>query len=247
MSTDLRHRLEAGIPALGSSIDGRRFTFQASLHGLELQPGGYVAIGTTRLGHVHVVEHAWVEAGTLDAGLGGDSAGAALMVGVARGDGVVLEGDGAPFHDETVSPASAEAVEAWIARTRPKRAALDVGVLTLEPSVRFSLDAGGFDRHTFFCGQSGSGKTYALGTVLERLLLETTLRIVVLDPNSDFVRLGQVRGDVEPSLAARYGRRSRARGAACRGGSRAAPRPFRGLRRRRAGGRAAARPDPRPG
>ncbi len=39
----------------------------------------------------------------------------------------------------------------------------------------------------------------------------------------------------------------RARGAAGRGGSRAAPRPFRGLRRRRAGGCAAARPDPRPG
>ena len=61
--------------------------------------------------------------------------------------------------------------------------------LLLEPGVRFSLDAGGFDRHTFFCGQSGSGKTYALGTALERLLLETTLRLVVLDPNLDFVRL----------------------------------------------------------
>ena len=41
------------------------------------------------------------------------------------------------------------------------------------------LDAGGFGRHTFLCGQSGSGKTYSLGVVLERLLLETDLRIVV--------------------------------------------------------------------
>jgi type IV secretory pathway VirB4 component len=65
------------------------------------------------------------------------------------------------------------------------------------------LDAGGFDRHTFFCGQSGSGKTYALGTVLERLLLETSLRIVVLDPNSDFVRLDDVRDDVDAELADR--------------------------------------------
>ena len=66
--------------------------------------------------------------------------------------------------------------------------------------MRVSLDASGFDRHTFFCGQSGSGKTYALGTVLERLILETSLRIVVLDPNSDFVRLGEVREErIRPS------------------------------------------------
>ena len=63
--------------------------------------------------------------------------------------------------------------------------------------MRVSLDASGFDRHTFFCGQSGSGKTYALGTVLERLILDTDLRIVVLDPNSDFVRLGEVREGAE--------------------------------------------------
>ena len=52
-----------------------------------------------------------------------------------------------------------------------------------------ALDAGGFDRHSFLCGQSGSGKTYSMGVILERLLLETSLRIVVLDPNSDYVKL----------------------------------------------------------
>ena len=68
----------------------------------------------------------------------------------------------------------------------------------------FQLDAGGFDRHTFLCGQSGSGKTYSLGLVLEQLLLETDLRILVLDPNSDFVRLGRVREGADAGLAARY-------------------------------------------
>jgi uncharacterized protein len=38
----------------------------------------------------------------------------------------------------------------------------------------------------------------------ERLLIETDLRLVVLDPNSDFVRLGQVRADADPALAERY-------------------------------------------
>jgi hypothetical protein len=71
--------------------------------------------------------------------------------------------------------------------------------------VPLSLDAGGFGRHTFLCGQSGSGKTYSLGVVLERLLLETSLRVVILDPNSDFVRLGEVRDGADPELARRFG------------------------------------------
>ena len=70
--------------------------------------------------------------------------------------------------------------------------------------VPFALDAGGFDRHTFLCGQSGSGKTYALGTILERLLLETSIRIVILDPNSDYARLAETRADDPSAVAARY-------------------------------------------
>ncbi|WP_394251999.1 ATP-binding protein [Arthrobacter pityocampae] len=55
------------------------------------------------------------------------------------------------------------------------------------------LDATRFNRHTFWCGQSGSGKTYALGVLLEQLLLRTRLPLLVLDPNADFVRLGDLR------------------------------------------------------
>lgn len=51
------------------------------------------------------------------------------------------------------------------------------------------------NRHTFWCGQSGSGKTYALGVLLEQVLLHTRLPVVILDPNSDFVKLGEVRED----------------------------------------------------
>lgn len=58
------------------------------------------------------------------------------------------------------------------------------------------------NRHTFWCGQSGSGKTYALGVLLEQVLLHTRLPLVVLDPNSDFVRLGETREDAPPEVAA---------------------------------------------
>jgi DNA helicase HerA-like ATPase len=54
------------------------------------------------------------------------------------------------------------------------------------------LRAAGFSRHTFLCGQSGSGKTYAMGRLLEQLLLETELQMIVLDPNSDYVRLSEL-------------------------------------------------------
>ena len=53
----------------------------------------------------------------------------------------------------------------------------------------------GFDRHTFLCPQSGSGKTYSLGVILEHVLVESELRGPVFYPNSDFVRLGTVRGN----------------------------------------------------
>ncbi|MDL5351427.1 hypothetical protein [Microbacterium sp. zg-YB36] len=32
------------------------------------------------------------------------------------------------------------------------------------------------NRHTFWCGQSGSGKTYALGVLLEQLILESGVK-----------------------------------------------------------------------
>ncbi|MCC6271352.1 MAG: ATP-binding protein, partial [Microbacteriaceae bacterium] len=88
---------------------------------------------------------------------------------------------------------------------QPGRASLGVGQLTFAPGVPLALDAGAFDRHTFLCGQSGSGKTYALGTILERLLLETSLRIIVLDPNSDFVRLAEIREDIPDDVREGYG------------------------------------------
>jgi DNA helicase HerA-like ATPase len=65
------------------------------------------------------------------------------------------------------------------------------------------LRSQGFGRHTFLCGQSGSGKTYALGVLLEQLVLGTGLRMVVLDPNSDFVHLDRTRPGVPAEVADR--------------------------------------------
>jgi uncharacterized protein len=207
---DLRRDLERAVLPLATSVDGRRFTFQASLHDLAFQAGGYVVLENgigPRLGQVITLESQSREGPELALSLGEDlSANSRVILRYARGEGVLLDGGGAPFHDVAARPAAPHEVAAWLERTRPQRAGLEIGELVLAPGVPCSLDAGGFDRHTFLCGQSGSGKTYSLGLVLERLLLETDLRIVVLDPNSDFVRLGSVREGADGDLASRYGR-----------------------------------------
>jgi DNA helicase HerA-like ATPase len=188
----IREALELALLPLATSVDGRRFSFQVSLHGLELEPGGYVAIegdGSTRLGQLLSLELRQQD--TTAPGLG------EVRIRAGGGEGVVLHGDDRPFHDALVRRAAPDEVGAWLESTRPDRAQLDVGELALAHGVPFRLDAGGFGRHTFLCGQSGSGKTYSLGVLLERLLMETNLRVVVLDPNSDYVRLGEPRVDDE--------------------------------------------------
>lgn len=46
--------------------------------------------------------------------------------------------------------------------------------------------------HSVVLAQSGSGKSFMVGRLVEELLLKTKARIVILDPNSDFVRLTDV-------------------------------------------------------
>jgi DNA helicase HerA-like ATPase len=200
----VRRQIEEAILPLATSIDGRRFEFQASLHGLELEVGGYVALESDegkRLGQVVALELARVDGSEMTSGDGPLELRTRITVRLARGEGVVLAGDGRPFHDALARPADAADVAEWLAETRPARATPSIGELLLAPGAPATLDAGGFDRHTFMCGQSGSGKTYSLGLVLERLLVETDLRLIILDPNSDYVRLGEQREDADAQLA----------------------------------------------
>lgn len=196
-----RTQIERTVLPLATSVEGASFTFQASLHDLQLRRGGYVALGDgapARLGLVTDItasrERTAETEGTGD-----------IEFQIARGGGIVVDSDGRPFHDAAVRPATPAEVRSWLDRSRPPRSALVVGELLHAPGVPAELDGGGLGRHTFFCGQSGSGKTYALGGLLEQVLLETSLRVIVLDPNSDYVGLARVRPGVAPEVASRYG------------------------------------------
>jgi DNA helicase HerA-like ATPase len=218
-----RERIEHSILPLASSVDGRTFRFQASAYALPAQVGGYVVLDGTgggRLGQVTALELEHDEVGTL--GFEGSDGTARvesrLIVRLARGSGALLEGNLEPFHDATVRAATSDELRAWLDRAAAPRAQLQIGDLALAEGVPYSLDAGGFGRHTFLCGQSGSGKTYALGLILERLLLDTDLRVVVLDPNSDYTQMARVRKGTERGLARRY--RAAAAGVVVRRGTR---------------------------
>ncbi len=177
---------------LATSVDGRWFSYAVSPDRLDVTTGGYVVLGHLsgpRLGQVTRI------------GLSGRTGRGPR---VAEVEGRVLDGPDGAFDQARARAATPDEVKRWLDDIRPSRGSLAVGSLALDPRLELGLDAGAFDRHTFLCGQSGSGKTYALGTILERLLVETSLRIVILDPNSDFVRLGELRDDSPETVRTAY-------------------------------------------
>jgi hypothetical protein len=106
-----------------------------------------------------------------------------------------------PYRGAPVAPISVEELGALQGSSG---ADLPIGTWTTSGvEVPARLRSQGFGRHTFLCGQSGSGKTYALGVILEQLLLGTDLRMVVFDPNADFVGLGETLPGAPPEAVAR--------------------------------------------
>ena len=210
-SADLRRELRQAsqVMPLGWSAGGRRFSFQAPLT-LSLAGGGYAlmttAEGTRYLGQVldRVVTERTGPTWTLEAGQTATTAGGVreaqvevpirllegageLLVRVDGDELVAVTSDDA-FREADLATAPPELVAAFMDQVDSGATLLDIGETTSGGRAR--LHAQGFARHTFLCGQSGAGKTYALGVVLERLLMETELRLVALDPNGDYVGLG---------------------------------------------------------
>ncbi len=204
-------------PPLAYSTDGRRFAFQTRVVDalpiggfVEMRPeSGPVVLGQVTSAAVEVRDGPEVGlAGGAGLGLDPDVAeithtsirlrvpviaGAGTILAVLDEDAVRDPGPADVFDNATIAAADPAIIAAFLDRWSARRLTVDVGRATGVDGERARLAAEGFGRHTFLCGQSGSGKSYALGVILERLLLETSLRVVVLDPNGDFVHLGELR------------------------------------------------------
>jgi uncharacterized protein len=207
----------ATIP-LAYSTDGKTFGYQASLTE-DLPVGGYVQLSTEEgakyIGQIiskDVVAREGPDikiagSGGLAEGLDGIDVSETtfkIRLQAVEGYGVLLARmtpDGFTsttlhdlFRDARISIADGDSIAKYLSERAGRSKTLNIGpALFSDGRARALLDASGFNRHTFLCGQSGSGKTYSLGVMLEQLLLETDLRILILDPNSDFVRLTKLR------------------------------------------------------
>jgi len=181
-----------------SSPDGRGFQF-AGARGQWLESGAFVTLReldptgrehTTQLGQIEAVTHS----------LGVAAQGSGRLLGILGADGTLDDRHTTAFDEGEMAGAEPSDVEALHLSTG---ASLEIGryLAAADESIKSTADATParllphrFNRHTFWCGQSGSGKTYALGVVLEQLLLHTALPMVIFDPNADFVRLGEAGG-----------------------------------------------------
>jgi DNA helicase HerA-like ATPase len=195
------------------SLTGREVTFTAR-HDSGLEVGGFVIVTTPHGVRLLVQvddlvlserEGMKVEVDTDEFGPSvaatTRSAQVALLLRFVTGSGSVLaevtdDGLGpipaGGFAEGHVAVAPAEVVRELVDRSVGNSAGLPVGEVE-SAGVPALLKAAGFSRHTFMVGQSGSGKTYTLGVLLERLLVHTSLPIVVVDPNGDHRHLGSLR------------------------------------------------------
>lgn len=207
-------RSDAGFEQGAWGVDGHTFAFEVALS-RPLPVGGYVVLtardGRTYLGQItdqQITARPGPQVSVdLGAALGGSAAlghaSVTVNVRLASGRGRLLatvedEGFGpidrrATFDLATIAEAPGDLVDEHLRWSLGGATGLDTGAASFgSGAVVPLLKAKGFNRHTFLCGQSGSGKTYGLGVLLERLLLHTTLRMLILDPNSDYVGLGDL-------------------------------------------------------
>ena len=119
------------------------------------------------------------------------------ILGILDPEGAVQLGTTDPFVGASIERATREV---WAALEQKRSADMEVGT---SRAGRALLSSSSFNRHTFLCGQSGSGKSYAMGVLLEQLLIDTELPIVILDPNGDFVGLGNTLATATPDDSGR--------------------------------------------
>jgi DNA helicase HerA-like ATPase len=218
---EIQQRLKESVPQspVAYSVNGKDFGYETPLSA-PLTVGSYVTMATEDdreyLGQI-ITQDILVKEGPeygvgVDADLGVFVAkvatssqlkdrirvryiqGVGKLLGRLNQDGFAPTTDKDIFQEAGISRAADEAITQYFSSITGKYAALEVGkVLHTDGQARVLLKANGFDRHSLLCGQSGSGKTFALGVILEQLLLKTDLKIVIIDPNSDFIQLAQLR------------------------------------------------------
>jgi len=84
----------------------------------------------------------------------------------------------------------------------PSEEGLHIGCLISRPDVPVYVSVRGFRRHLAILAQTGAGKSYTAGVLIEELL-EKGATIIVIDPHADYVFLSQTQDGRKYRLAER--------------------------------------------
>lgn len=113
-----------------------------------------------------------------------------------RGDVVMPRSATVPGQAVTIAPN--DLLERFF--TKRGGRGIHIGGLITRDEVNVQLDPNGFRRHVAVIAQTGAGKSYLVGLVLEKLL-PLGASIIVLDPNSDYVMMKKTGGGGTSSIA----------------------------------------------
>lgn len=118
--------------------------------------------------------------------------GTAKVLGYLNDRDEVVMPRSAAIPGQKVYVAPSEMLSSFFTKNRGK--GIPVGGLITREEVKVQIDPNGFRKHVAVIAQTGAGKSYLVGLVLENLLpLGAT--IIVLDPNSDYVMMKRTPDD----------------------------------------------------
>jgi DNA helicase HerA-like ATPase len=188
--------------AIAFSIDGRAVGFAGPLD-LGVPVGGLAVVEHDAglvVVHVHEVG---LEGGRPSRRVRG----AGVVLGMLDTGGFTGVGQLRAFGEHPLRPATTVETAQVLDALDGGAATITVGTLRGVPGIPARLWSKGFSRHTFMCGQSGSGKTYTTGVLFERLLAYSSLPMMIIDPNSDHVHLDALADETDSSVEAERYRR----------------------------------------
>ncbi len=204
----LRRQLEESILPLATSVDGRRFELQASLHGLELQIGGYVVLESDERTPTGPGRGPRADPGRR---LRGDEQRRAARASHADGDPVTpaarASSSTATDGRSTMLSRARPIPQRWPSGWRgsgPREPRSRSASCCWRPACRRRSMPAGSTATAFSAASRARGRRTRWGSCWSGSSSETDLRVIVLDPNSDYVRLGELRPEADAELAAGY-------------------------------------------
>ncbi|RLG96187.1 hypothetical protein DRO27_02890, partial [Candidatus Bathyarchaeota archaeon] len=112
-----------------------------------------------------------------------------------RGEVIMPRSATVPGQEVTIAPS--DLLERFF--TKSEGRGIHIGGLITREEVNVQLDPNGFRRHVAVIAQTGAGKSYLVGLILEKLL-PLGASIIVLDPNSDYVMMKKTGNGLPSSI-----------------------------------------------